>query len=264
MFGNGFVKLLFQYMKSGYVMQPISWEFHLSNNLRILVGSMPLPNKIALVHDWLVTMRGGERVLEVLCKLFPDAHLFTLVHQKRSISADRTHEDNTSILQRYRSAFRIINTTFRCSLLQLDRWMSAATTLSSRAVARRRKKRKSANRRTAHLLLSNSPMRYVWDQYDQYFGKGRSSPGNETCHADGSWLPSPLGCRNVHITYIHSSQTRDMFRNGSNEFTGRDAEVMYPPVDVKRFSVSTNQVRIFFDCLRTRTIQAHRSCRSSI
>ena len=37
--------------------------------------------KVALVHDWLVTLRGGERVLEALCELFPDADVYTLIHQ---------------------------------------------------------------------------------------------------------------------------------------------------------------------------------------
>ena len=43
--------------------------------------------RIALVHDWLTGMRGGEFTLEVLCELFPRADLFTLVHLKGSVSA---------------------------------------------------------------------------------------------------------------------------------------------------------------------------------
>ena len=41
--------------------------------------------KVALVHDWLTGMRGGEKVLEVFCELFPDAHLYTLLHNKGSL-----------------------------------------------------------------------------------------------------------------------------------------------------------------------------------
>ena len=36
--------------------------------------------KVAIVHDWLTGMRGGERCLEVFCELFPQAHLYTLLH----------------------------------------------------------------------------------------------------------------------------------------------------------------------------------------
>ena len=39
--------------------------------------------KVALVHDWLNGMRGGEKCLEVLCELFPEADLYTLIHEKR-------------------------------------------------------------------------------------------------------------------------------------------------------------------------------------
>ncbi|HET9450317.1 MAG TPA: glycosyltransferase family 4 protein, partial [Aggregicoccus sp.] len=42
--------------------------------------------KVALVHDWLVTNRGGERVLDALCELFPSADLYTLVYRKGSVS----------------------------------------------------------------------------------------------------------------------------------------------------------------------------------
>ena len=41
---------------------------------------------VALVHDWLTGMRGGEKVLEVICERFPDAELFTLVHVRGSVS----------------------------------------------------------------------------------------------------------------------------------------------------------------------------------
>lgn len=43
--------------------------------------------KVALVHDWLVSMRGAERCLEVFCESFPDADVFTLVHRKGQVSS---------------------------------------------------------------------------------------------------------------------------------------------------------------------------------
>ena len=42
--------------------------------------------RVALVHDWLTGMRGGEKCLEVLCEFFPDAPIFTLLHIKNSTS----------------------------------------------------------------------------------------------------------------------------------------------------------------------------------
>src|ERR1700738_3059674 len=57
--------------------------------------------RVALVHDWLTGMRGGEKVLEVLCRMYPSADLLTLVHVPDSVSPtiERLHP-RTSFLQR--------------------------------------------------------------------------------------------------------------------------------------------------------------------
>src|SRR5207245_4066205 len=55
-----------------------------------LIRLPPAPGKVtkvALVHDWLTGMRGGERCLEVFCELFPEADLFTLLHVPGSVPA---------------------------------------------------------------------------------------------------------------------------------------------------------------------------------
>ncbi len=57
--------------------------------------------KIALIHDWLTGMRGGEKVLEVLCELFPTADIYTLVHIPGQVSSlIESHPIHTSFLQR--------------------------------------------------------------------------------------------------------------------------------------------------------------------
>ena len=57
--------------------------------------------KIAIVHDWLTGMRGGEKVLEALCELYPDADIFSLIHIKGSVSITiESHKIFTSFLQR--------------------------------------------------------------------------------------------------------------------------------------------------------------------
>ena len=63
--------------------------------------------RVALVHDWLTGMRGGEKVLEGLCELYPDADLFTLFHQPGSVSPlIERHRIQTSWLQRLPFASR--------------------------------------------------------------------------------------------------------------------------------------------------------------
>ena len=57
--------------------------------------------KVALVHDWLTGMRGGEKCLEAACELFPDADVFTLLHRQGTVSpAIERHRIVTSFLQR--------------------------------------------------------------------------------------------------------------------------------------------------------------------
>ncbi|NJD67306.1 MAG: glycosyltransferase family 4 protein [candidate division NC10 bacterium] len=57
--------------------------------------------KVALVHDWLTGMRGGERCLEAFCGLFPRADLFTLLHREGSVSkAIEERQIRTSAIQR--------------------------------------------------------------------------------------------------------------------------------------------------------------------
>src|SRR5690348_17178324 len=56
--------------------------------------------RVALVHDWLTGMRGGEKVLEALCELFPQAEIFTLLHVPGSVSETiERHRIHTSLLQ---------------------------------------------------------------------------------------------------------------------------------------------------------------------
>ena len=63
--------------------------------------------RVALVHDWLTGMRGGERCLEVFCELFPDADLYTLLHVRGSVSrAIEQRRIITSFIQRLPDAAR--------------------------------------------------------------------------------------------------------------------------------------------------------------
>ena len=58
------------------------------------------PQRVALVHDWLTGMRGGEKVLEAIAALYPEAPIFTLLHVPGSVSAElESHEIRTSFVQ---------------------------------------------------------------------------------------------------------------------------------------------------------------------
>src|SRR6202047_4016635 len=63
--------------------------------------------RVALVHDWLTGMRGGEKCLEVLCRHWPDARLFTLLHRRGSVSPEIEDRDvRTSFLQYLPQVYR--------------------------------------------------------------------------------------------------------------------------------------------------------------
>ena len=130
--------------------------------------------KIALIHDWLTGMRGGEKVLEVLCELFPKADIFTLVHLPGRVSpVIESHRIVTSPLQKIPG----IGAVYR-HLLPLMPWAIERFDFSgydllistSHCVAKAAIPAKGAR----HVSYCHTPMRYIWDQYDAYFGPGRA------------------------------------------------------------------------------------------
>ena len=63
-------------------------------------GLLPPAPRVALVHDWLTGMRGGERVLEILCQAFPSAPIHTLLYNRDAVSETiNAHPVHTSFLQ---------------------------------------------------------------------------------------------------------------------------------------------------------------------
>ena len=132
--------------------------------------------RVALVHDWLTGMRGGERVLESLCRMLPDADLFTLVHVPGSVSKTiESRRPRTSIVQRLPAAgrwYRQYLPLFPAAieLFDLDRYDLVISTshCAAKAVV--------PSGRAVHVCYCFSPMRYAWDQFDAYFGPERVGP----------------------------------------------------------------------------------------
>ena len=129
--------------------------------------------RVVLVHDWLTGMRGGEKVLEMLCNAYPDADLLTLVHVPGSVSpAIERHRPRASFLTHLPGIHRF----YRYCLplfpamvehFDLDQYDLIIST-SHFAV-------KSVVKpgRARHLCYCFTPMRYAWDQFDAYFHENR-------------------------------------------------------------------------------------------
>jgi glycosyltransferase involved in cell wall biosynthesis len=191
--------------------------------------------RVALVHDWLVSTRGGEKVLEAICELYPDADLFTLVHEPSSVSPRiERHPIHTSFLQRMPGAtrrYRHLLPLFPLAIERLDLRGYDLVLSSSHCVAKGIRPPPGAR----HLSYVHAPMRYMWDLYDDYFGPGRAS------------LPVRAAARLVR-PYLrhwdrHSSDRVDRFVANSHnvarkiaQLYGREAEVIHPPVELERFT----------------------------
>jgi glycosyltransferase involved in cell wall biosynthesis len=192
---------------------------------------------VALAHDWLTGMRGGERVLEVLAGLFPEAELYTLFHIPGSASAPiermRIH---TSFLQRLpslRRVYRYALPLFPRAVESFDLSGAELVVSSSHCVAKGIRKPPGA----LHVCYCHTPMRYAWDRFDDYFGAGR-----------GNRIPLPLVRRAVGRLRDwdrESARGVDRFLANSHHVAdrilrcyGRPAEVIPPPVDTSRFRPS--------------------------
>jgi glycosyltransferase involved in cell wall biosynthesis len=199
----------------------------------------PLPKSVALVHDWLTGMRGGEKLLEVLCELFPDAPIYTLVAFPDKISATiRSHPIHTSFLQKFPNVerkYRNYLPLFPRAIESFDMSQYDLIVSTSHAVAKGIIPRPGA----LHVSYIHTPMRYVWDLFDQYFGKeivGTTKHyllkiiARHLRYWDIKTLPR------VHAMMTNSEYVRERIKRNY----GRDATVVYGPIDTKRFTVSTD------------------------
>jgi glycosyltransferase involved in cell wall biosynthesis len=190
--------------------------------------------RIALVHDWLTGMRGGERALEVLCERFPDAELFTLVHVRGSVSpVIERRPIHTSFVQHLpfvKRLYRQYLPLFPAAVEQFDfEGFDLVLSVSHCCV-------KSVIRpaHARHLCYCLTPMRYAWDQFDAYFGPDRIG-------RLPSRLMRPMMARLARWDRDTSSRA-DRYVAISHYVAGRIdryynrvATVVYPPVDTDFF-----------------------------
>ncbi len=194
--------------------------------------------RVALVHDWLTGMRGGEKVFEVFCELFPDAPIHTLLHSPGTVSNTiERHTIHTSFVQHLPFAadrYRHYLPFFPLAAQQLNLGDVDLVLSSSHCVAKNVRVPAGA----CHISYVHTPMRYVWDQYDAYFGPGRASLAVRTAmRITRRWLQRAdvSTSRRVHY-YIANSQH---VANRIRKHYERDSAVIYPPVDVERIQPST-------------------------
>jgi len=195
--------------------------------------------RIAIVHDWIVSMRGGERVLESLCRLYPHAPVFTLRYVRARVSpAIAARDVRTTFIDRLARRLPLGQADFRALLplfplaiesLRLDGYDLIVS--SSHAVA----KGAVAPPGALHVSYVHSPMRYVWEAERDY---QPSVPGGALGRAAFGAMARYLrrwdlaSTARVDALVANSVYTRARIQRVYR----RDAEVIEPPVDATRFA----------------------------
>jgi glycosyltransferase involved in cell wall biosynthesis len=193
--------------------------------------------KVALVHDWLTGMRGGERCIEILCDLFPKADLFTLLHLKGRVSkVIEGRTIRTSAIQGLpfaASHYRYYLPLFPWAIEQFTLDGYDLILSSSHCVAKGVKPPPQA----LHIAYVHTPMRYIWDMQDAYVASGRMGPASRLLlRVVAGRLRRWDIAVNARVDYFiaNSLHVADRIRR----HYGREATVIYPPVETARFHIA--------------------------
>lgn len=203
--------------------------------------------RVAIVHDWLETFAGAEQVLKELLDLYPEADLYAVVDFLSE--ADRARLGGriarTTFIQRLpmaRRRFRTYLPLMPLAIEQLDLSSYSLVISSSHAVA----KGVITGPDQVHVSYVHSPIRYAWDLQHQYLSEAGLMSGPK------SWLARWM----LHKMRLWDARTAagvDRFVANSSfiarrirKVYGRDAQVVYPPVDVQRFALSVQPREDFY------------------
>ncbi len=184
--------------------------------------------RVALVHDWLTGTRGGEKVLLELVRMFPAAPVFTLFHFPRSQAAEiEAAEIRTTFLQRLVSPSSDYRKLLPLFFVAAETWDLAGFDLvisTSHCVAKNARKDVHA----FHLCYCHTPVRYLHDQFDDYF-RNRSAIVTNAARL----VRSPLrawdraALPRVDAFLANSENVKERIAR----LWGRDSAVVFPPVD---------------------------------
>lgn len=202
-----------------------------------MIGRAHPGARVAIVHYWLVGMRGGERVIERLLRLFPGADIFTHVYDPSAVSDFiRSHRVHTSFIQRLPGAVRHYQKylpLMPMALEELDLRGYDLVISSESGPA----KGVLAGPDAFHLCYCHSPMRYLWDHYHPY--KAMAGPVGR--------LAMPLVFNRLRQWDTLSAQRPDAVVANSTFIARRirkawrrEAEVVHPPVEVDLFEPAGN------------------------
>lgn len=207
--------------------------------------------KVAVVHEWLATYAGSERVLEQILKIWPQADLFSVVDffpdaQRGALQGKRATTTFIQKLPRARKSFRSYLPLMPLAVEQLDLSAYDLVISSSHAVA----KGVITGPGQLHVSYVHSPIRYAWDLQHQYLSESKLTRGVK------SWLARAV----LHYMRMWDHRTAhgvDVFVANSayvarriRKVYGREAAVVYPPVDIDQFSLCEHREDFFLTASR--------------
>ena len=191
--------------------------------------------RVALVHDWLTGMRGGEKALEALTDLLPNAQLFTLLHVPGTVSPKleetRPRQSFIRLLPWARQHYRRYIPLFPIAVEQFDLDEFDLVVSTSHCAA----KSVVTPGRARHLCYCFTPMRYAWDQFDAYFGPQRVGAWRSRLYRLAfnrlaRWDAHTAGRVDRYVAISQHVAAR------IRRYYNREATVVYPPVDTTFYS----------------------------
>jgi glycosyltransferase involved in cell wall biosynthesis len=186
--------------------------------------------RVVLVHDWLTGMRGGEKCLDVLCRRWPRARLFTLLHRPGSVSAAvEALGPHTSFLNHLPGVHRYYRYLLPLMPAAVTAWRLPPCDLVvsfSHCVAKAARPPRSV----PHVCYCFTPMRYAWHLRDAYFGAGRVR-GLKARLLGRLLAGLRRWDRRTAARVSHFLAISRTVQARIRECYGRDSTVVYPPVD---------------------------------
>jgi glycosyltransferase involved in cell wall biosynthesis len=191
--------------------------------------------KVALVHYWLVRMRGGEKVLEQLCSMFPDADIITHVYDAAHVSAViNRHRVRTTFINNLpfaRKRYQDYLPLMPMALEQMDMQEYDLVISSESGPAKGVIARPDAT----HLCYCHTPMRYLWNMYPFYLNQAnlaRRALMSPIANYLRMW--DHLSAQRVDSFVANSLSTAQRIKR----YYDRQSVVVYPPVEVDSFTPS--------------------------
>ena len=192
------------------------------------------PARVALVHDFLLDVRGAERVFLAMCDIWPDADIFTAVYDEDGTEGRFAHRAiQTSFLQRVKptaKTFRALLPLYPSAIESFDLSEYDLVVSSSSAWAHA----VICDEQTIHVSYCHNPFRYAWNDRERALAERPDPVSRAMLRAlfrrwrQWDWIAAQRVDR--YVANSHATQRR------IGAYFGRESHVVYPPVDTARFT----------------------------